>query len=409
MNNKKHILIISYAYPPNPAIGARRISKISKYLYDEGWIPHIITAKNSNYSYKSIKEIPDEYVYELEWDDIWTKIDKIKSKWIKFFLKKTIFRPASSWRLKNWRKVAIKKSLEIIDKHDIKIIYSTYSPKENIIIANILKKETDIPWINEYRDLWYGNPYKKFNTIIDKYIEKKLIKKTDALITVSEPLKKDLEKLHKKPTYVIYNGFDNEIKDFKIKLTPRKKLKIVYTGTIYKGKRDPEILFQALKYIKENDNNFYKNIEASFFGPQIPTILNKQVKKYNISDAVSLSETITHQKVVDIQNNSDILLLLGWNHIKEKGIVTGKLFEYIGRLKPILAITYPYGDVASILKNTNLGVVLTEPDKIVDFLYEINKMKKLPNKNINKEKLIFYSRAYQNKKLMEIIRQYQKL
>ncbi len=401
MKDKKHILIISFYYPPNPVIGARRISKISKDLYKNGWIPHIITAKNTNYPYESPKEIPDEYIHELEWDDIWIKIDKIKIKWLRYLLKKTIFRPASSWRLKNWRKVALEKSLEIIGKHDIKIIYSTYSPKENIIIANKLKSKTNILWINEYRDLWYGNPYKKFNTIIDKYIEKKLIKKTDALITISEPLKEDLEKLHKKPTYVIYNGYDNEIKDFKINLTPSEKLKIVYTGAIYEGKRDPDVLFQALKYIKENDYDFYKNIEVSFFGPQIPTILNKQIKKYNIGDVVLLSETISHEKVIEIQNNSDILILLGWNNIKEKGIVTGKLFEYIGRLKPILAITYPDGEVASILKKTELGLVLTTPNDIVTYLYKSFKKKK----NLNKEAIIFFSRKTQNQNLIKILEQ----
>ncbi|MCF6351247.1 MAG: glycosyltransferase [Flavobacteriaceae bacterium] len=404
MSKEKHILIITFAYPPNPIIGARRISKISKHLFNNGWIPHIISAKNNNHNHKAPIEIPKKYVHELIWDDIWLKIDKIKNNFIKKILKKIIFPYASSRRLKKWRNVAVNKSLEIIKKHNIEIIYSTFSPKENIIIANILKKKTNIIWINEYRDLWIGNPYHKrmfINHLITKIQEKKLLKPVDAIVTVSEPLKQDLIKLHNKDTHVIYNGFDNVITNFNINNNKNDSLNILYTGTIYNNKRDPYLLFKALKIIKEDDVNFYKKINVKFYGPNIPNILGSMVKKFNVQECVKLFDTISHNKVIELQKDTDVLLLLGWNNIKEKGVVTGKLFEYIGRLKVILAITYPDGAVASILDKTKLGNVWTDSNEIATYLYKIHQNKKIKTP-LNKESILFYSREYQTNKLINI-------
>ena len=42
MNNLKHVLLISYSYPPYPGIGGRRWAKFSKYLSRLGFVIHVI-------------------------------------------------------------------------------------------------------------------------------------------------------------------------------------------------------------------------------------------------------------------------------------------------------------------------------------------------------------------------------
>ena len=64
-------------------------------------------------------------------------------------------------------------------------------------------------------------------------------------------------------------------------------------------------------------------------------------------------------------------MLLTWDNPNEKGVLTGKLFEYIGSSKPILSIG-AIEDTASILiKENSFGVATNTPKEIVKFLESI--------------------------------------
>ena len=162
MNNKKHILIIAYGFPPNPAIGARRIAKIAEELISNGWVPHIVTSNDNHFKFKAKTSVSDKLIYKPRWSDPWKyalKIDNILNIKIVEKLVKLIFPFGSDRRLNFWITSATKEALNIIENNNIEAIYSTFSPKQNLIVANRVKKENKkIVWINEYRDLWTGNP-----------------------------------------------------------------------------------------------------------------------------------------------------------------------------------------------------------------------------------------------------------
>jgi hypothetical protein len=50
------------------------------------------------------------------------------------------------------------------------------------------------------------------------------------------------------------------------------------------------------------------------------------------------------------------LLLIGWHDLKERGQHTGKLFEYLGSKRPILALGGSYGVMSEVLEETGAGV-----------------------------------------------------
>jgi glycosyltransferase involved in cell wall biosynthesis len=409
----KHILIISFAYPPLSTMGARRISKTSKILLENGYIPHIITAKNIKPKNSTELEIPIELVHYVDWPDIWKLIERFeKSKiggMISKGLKKIIPSQTNSWpefRAYWWISKATKKAFKIITEYDIELIFSSFTPPASVRIASRIKKKTNLPWVNEYRDLWTLNPYNRKNLllrIINEKIEKKLIKNSNALITVSEPLKRDIIKLHNKKTYVIYNGYDkldiSEVKnnDF---------LNIVYTGVIYKGKRDPEPLFEALQLLKDENYQYYDKIKINFWGFQIPKQLKPLVDKYNLQNIVFLNNEVSHNSIEEIQKKAHILLLLGWNNPKDAGVVTGKLFEYIGMKKEILSISYPLGAINEILNETGLGKVIVNKNEIAEFIKQ--KMNSyvieagIKKMNFDQNEIVKYSRENQVKELIKI-------
>lgn len=396
---KKHILIISFAYPPLSAIGARRIGMLTKGLYDNGFIPHVITAKNPPQKHTIDNLIPAEYVHYVNWLDIWRlKYFLEKFKLTRFFGKMIGYlfpfgaNNIPERRRYFWIKPAMNKALEIIQKYDIQLIYSSYTPPATIRIASELKGKTGIPWINEYRDLWTGNPYinisdKRFKRNLK--IEKKLISIADALVTVSEPLKRDLEKLHNKPTFVIYNGIDilSTHKKENLSKTRSDKITFVHAGTIYKGKRDPTPFFEALKQIRIEKENLYNQLSVSFYGPGLEKILGDTISRLNLDGVVKLYDSVSHNEILKIQSQADVLLLLGWNNKADEGVLTGKIFEYLGMMKPILGLGYPSGAIDSVLQKTKTGKIINNPQEIAEYIENITEIIK------NKESLYLFQNS----------------
>lgn len=410
--NNRHILIISFFYPPSSEIGARRISKISKLLYEKGWIPHIITAKIPAPDFPTEIEIPSELIKHIEWPDIWMTIERIKigsmGRFLVRVLEKLTYPNANvlEIRLNGWINAAFKEGIKVIEENKIELIYSSFSPSASIRIASRLNRKTGIPWINEYRDLWTLHPYRTWNKLlkmVHNKIEKRLIADVSALVTVSEPLKKDLISLHGKHTYVVYNGYDSLDNNYR---TARSKLIILYSGSYYKKKQTPEPLFKALHILKKKEYEYLDKLEVKLYGYRIPEYLNQLVNKYELDDIVRLFNPVSHKEIVQIQRESSILLLLGWNNPKDAGVLTAKLFEYIGRNKVILGITYPYGAVNKILEETGLGKVIVDENEIAKFI-EHRMRDFLQGKvnlglKFNKSKIMMYSREQQVLSLIKI-------
>lgn len=408
---EKHILIISFAYPPLPQMGSYRVSQVSKELYKQGWIPHVITAKNPKLKQILPLEIPEELVHYVDWPDIWKLfpflekflLGRILSKGLRFmfpFGSSTLPETRRFW----WRKPAISKGLEICAKYDIKIIYGSFSPPSTIFIANNLHKKTGIPWIHEFRDLWTLHPYYK-GSLIKKYfeqkIEKKLLEEAVALTANSTYACEDLEKLHNKKTHLIYGGYDNKesIEHSNDKFT------MLYTGTVYR-KEDTEPLFKALRRLSKENDEIISKIKVVFYGPKLPQLLAELVENYQLSSIVELNDSVDHSAIIKFQQKADaFLLLLGWKSPKEIGVIPGKLFEYIGYKKPILAITYPKGAVNDILTETGLGQVLIDEDSIISFLKQIVNNQWSNNKSLILKK---YSRESQVSNLIDIFKQHLK-
>lgn len=64
-----------------------------------------------------------------------------------------------------------------------------------------------------------------------------------------------------------------------------------------------------------------------------------------------------------MQSQADILLLLTWNTTMSRGILTGKLYEYMLAEKPILCITcgnVPYGEATETIQHLRLGFAIEE-------------------------------------------------
>lgn len=349
----KKVLIIGHFWPYRTGGGFRTVG-LAKYLNNFGWEPVIITG-----ALRQKPEIPARYI-EVEYGNFlgnWVKIfgfnpkndigDQLKgsvkraSFGVKSFLKLfyNAAREIFAWpdEDKYFIKPALKEARKILSVEKIDAIISEH-PVSSHIVASKLKEEFKIPWIADFVDLWSQNhnyPYSRIRKSIETKFEKKTIRDSDALVTVTDFLADNLKKLYKdKKIFSITNGFDPE----KANIPPAnlsKKFTIIYTGQIFVGKRDPEKFLKAVSELISEKKIDPNDINIEFYCSE-NTWLAEKITDLGLS-AVAKQCGVKERKIaIQKQRESQILLLLNWRTTHGEGVYTGKIFEYFAAMRPIL-------------------------------------------------------------------------
>ena len=99
-------------------------------------------------------------------------------------------------------------------------------------------------------------------------------------------------------------------------------------------------------------------------GGKVSTICLDEITENNLNTNLKMIDYLPHNKVQEHQKSSQVLLLAINNVPSAKGIITGKIFEYLNAKRPILAIGPIDGDLAKILDETNSGVIIEFEDAV---------------------------------------------
>lgn len=368
----KKVLIVGHFWPYRR--GSKRIMGLVKYLTEFGWEPIILTGPLKERPEKKFRFIENNYPCFLgSWvrlfgfsdradimDQFQKKIKKSSSK-IKSFLRFIYWQIGKLFaypdRDKYWKSFGIKAAEELFKKEKIEAIISVW-PQTAHLIAQKLKEKYKIPWVADFPDLWsqnYDRKYGRIRKIIDKRLEIKTINSADLLTTISQPLAEKLGILHiNKKIFAIPHGFNlEEINEPPADLT--KKFTITYTGQIYTGKQNPLKILTVLKELISEKEINSDNIEVRFYGPERGW-LNEEIKKRNLYTIVTQYGEIPRQVSLEKQRDSQLLLLFNWENNNQKGVYTGKIFEYLAARRPILATGGFKDDVVEeLLAETNSG------------------------------------------------------
>lgn len=392
----KKVLIVGYFWPYRP--GSRRILGLTKYITEFGWQPVILTAPLYE------KPEPQFRVIETPSRDVlsfWKKLLGINPEQDLRGQVKKRFGAASKrsplidfvlTRLgeianypdseKGWKPFAIKAGGELLQNEDIDTMISVW-PVTSHFIARELKIKYKIPWLADFPDLWSQNhnySYSSLRKALDIRLERKILAQADALVAVSQPWAEKLRALHEgKPAYTITHGFDpEEVNDPPAELAA--KFTITYTGTIYTGKQEPSKLFAALRDLISDEAIDLKEIEVRFYGRKHDW-LDKEIEQHGLSSIVKQYGIIPRYTAVEKQRESQLLLLLDWDNSQEKGVYTGKIFEYFGARRPILTTGGVAGNVVDVLLGkTKVGIHAPTVEGIKAALIEFYKEYKLTGK-----------------------------
>jgi hypothetical protein len=137
---------------------------------------------------------------------------------------------------------------------------------------------------------------------------------------------------------------------------------------VYPGKQDPEPLFRALGALRREIPDLPKRLSIDFYGYDDPALRALQAR-HEVNDCVALRGFVPYRESIAAQRAADALLFLDWNDAAAEGMMTGKLFEYLGSRRPILALgPGPDSEAARLIATTGAGTTLTREEEIVQYL-----------------------------------------
>lgn len=377
------ILIISYAFPPYNDIGHVRVGKTAKYLARFGHEIRVLTARNQSHQTSLPVEIPAEWVIATDW---WN-VNK-PAEWVfggravvaeRGLVAKGRLRPAIEAIRALYRRVykqcvgfpddqigwfpfAVRAASRLMAEWKPDLIYASAMPYTSLLVAWRVSQRCHIPWVAELRDLWVDFHRYRFGALrkrIERRVERMVLSSAVGLVTVSPPLASVLERKYRKPTLVMLNGYDPDDSGEPVETLCSSQLRIVYTGMIYEGRQDPAPLFEALRNLKWQRHQ----VSVEFYGRYLE-VARERAQAYGVADLVHLMGQVTHQDALRIQREADALLLLLWQDTGEKGIYTGKLFEYVGAGRPILAIGPSDNVAGDLIRERGAGTVCQDAKEV---------------------------------------------
>lgn len=426
----KKVLIITYYWPPSGGGGVMRWLKMSKFLPEFGWQPIIYTPENPDSSVVDeslLNEIHPEII-ELK-TPIWEPYDvyrKLTGKKHGTKFKAGYISEASSgdWKSKlsvfvrgnfmipDPRKFWIKPSIKYLSKYlqDNKVdaMVSTGPPHSMHLIALGLKRKFDIPWIADFRDPWtqidFYNKLRLTNWADKKHhkLEKKVLTKADHVVTVSPGCAADLESLTDKKVEIIFNGYDPDDYDFN-KTELDKTFTITHFGAFNKD-RNPDSLWLSLKTLSEKDTEFEKQLRIQLIGQTDESVL-KSIHSNNLNKNLILTDHLPHKEGLLKLSKSQVLFLPLNDAPNVKGILPGKMYEYIALKRPILAIGPTNADYAKIITETKSGEVhnFNDVDGITNTLKKFFNMYQKNDLQIKSDSFEKYSRKNQAKRFIDLV------
>lgn len=261
----------------------------------------------------------------------------------------------------SWNLTSIPAAIRIVKREGIDVVVTTSPPSSVHLVGAAVKRATGIPWVADLRDSVVAHPHRDAERMLVRVKEQgehavaKLISHSaNVIVCVSDAIADEMKERNPNGDVVtIANGSDFD--DFAgLEHRASDRFRITHTGSFF-GKRDPRPFLTAL-------SESGLDIQARFLG-DFRSADREWAEQLDLGDRLELISYAPRRRSLELQRDSEALLLL----IPEaggrgKGVLSGKVFEYLAAERPILALVPPDGAAAALIRDAGAGVVVAPED-----------------------------------------------
>ena len=268
----------------------------------------------------------------------------------------------------SWNVTAIPAALRIARAEGIDAVITTSPPGSIHLVGAAVKRALGIPWIADLRDSLVAHPHRRTETLGARakarshvLVARMVAHRADAIVAAADAIAHEARGLSPRGRVVtIENGCDFD--DFAgLAYTTAGRFRITHAGSFF-GRRDPKPFLQALA------SSGLEDVVARFVG-DFRSADREFAEGLDLGERLELHPYVPRRRSLELQRDSEALLLLVPDADgRGKGVLSGKVFEYLAAERPILAAVPPEGAAAKLIEETGAGIVAAAED--VDALRE---------------------------------------
>lgn len=373
----KRVLFIAYLYPPIANSGTRRSIEFVNHLPDHGWQPTVLTLAHPD-------RAPDRYDEALL-DEIRPGTEVLRAplasrvwaervaRWVPGAWSDRL-RDGLEWRLRArwtvpdemaaWVGPAVRRAVQAHRQQRFDLVHATGSPWTSFLVAQAVARATGLPYVIDYRDPWTPSGGAAWERESEAQagardrLQRGVAQEAAAVVTVTRAWctligghtgRGDL--------HCITNGF--EPRDMAGLPSPPDdgRLRIAYTG-VWRPGYGPDQLYAALRQARSIGLPGLERLQVDTAG-----YAPGPAREHGVEDLVTEHGWVGHSEALGLMGRADVLFLPVSGGPYAHSALPGKLFEYIGTGRPILAAVPPESETARVLEEVG-GACRVDPGDV---------------------------------------------
>jgi glycosyltransferase involved in cell wall biosynthesis len=364
------VLIVTFYFPPAGGGGVQRPLKFATHLPALGVDTHVLAPDDPRWIHTDAEERPptQAWVHRVRYlgpsarrpaEELHgTQGLERASKQVQLFGRRLLVPDENV----GFGLTAAPAAIRLVKEHGIDVVLTTSPPNSIHLIGAAVKRATGVKWVADLRDSLTHNPHRRYESAAVRLKEsgaavvaRLVARSADAIVAASEAIAAEARTLEPRAEVVtIANGCDFD--DFGgIEYTRGERFRITHTGSFF-GKRDPRPFLQAV-----HDSGL--DVVCRFVGG-FRSADREWAEELGLGDRLELIEHVPRRRSLELQRDSEaLLLLIPEAEGRGKGILSGKVFEYLAAERPIIAAVPPDGEAARLIREVGAGIV-SAPDDV---------------------------------------------
>jgi glycosyltransferase involved in cell wall biosynthesis len=288
--------------------------------------------------------------------------------------------PNNAWALTGRRLIRSAISREKPD-----ILLATTPPPSAMLAAAAVAGE--VPLVVELRDLWAGNPYFDRGGAILPALQRRALKRSAAVVTVTEGCREGLLAIDSEiepRLHVLPNGFDPALIAKRRPLTTQEGPRtLIHAGALY-GERTAEPLLDALA--RPELRGRARLLLLGVIDPRTRRLLA------STDVDVTAEGFVGSEQAIERVLAADVAVVINAPETGGDMALPSKLFEALALGRPVLALTGLASDTARLLRQLGQEAGIAPPDDPVTIAAAIERLLAEPPPPVEPEALSEYDR-----------------
>jgi glycosyltransferase involved in cell wall biosynthesis len=363
------VLLVTMFFPPAGGGGVQRSLKLAQYLPGFGIETHVLAPVDSKWLHRddALKVPTQAWIHRVRYIGPRARKPTEELRAASGLDRALVRAQVTARRLLlpdpsvTFNLTAVPAAIRLVRHERIDAVITTSPPGSIHFIGAAVRRATGARWLADLRDPLVAFQHRRADTAAtrarqatNERVARLVAHRADAISCVSEAIAGEMRAFEPRgPVRTIPNGADfDDFAGLEYERGPR--FRITHTGSFF-GRRDPKPFLQALA-------NSGLDVVARFVG-DFRSSDREWAESLGLGDRLELVPYAPRTEALRLQRDSEALLLLipdaGG---RGKGVLSGKVFEYLAAGRPILAVVPPDGAAADLIRETGAGVVVAPED-----------------------------------------------